>query len=178
MIQGMTRGSNTSNTPVSRNLNKLWNCLKAIFSKHKFSTTTKIQFFSTTQSNYNNFNHNSYPNHDMILSTTINNNHNFIIMYSITISQHYVIIPQLSIIHQVSIYIYIYVYIYIMNMQIHHQSFNYQQINIPKHITKTRARISTSKFIIITYSNKHLCIELGKKLQLKDYEWNLTPLPQ
>jgi len=52
-----------------------------------------------------------------------------------------------------------------MNMQINHQ-----QINIPKHITKARARISTSKFIIIPYSNKYLCIELGKKLQLRDYE--------
>ena len=57
-----------------------------------------------------------------------------------------------------------------MNMQIHHQQFNYQQIIIPKHITKTRARILTSKFIIITYSNKRLCIELGKKLQLRYYE--------
>jgi len=57
-----------------------------------------------------------------------------------------------------------------MNMHIHHQQFNYQQINIPKHIIKTKARISRSKFIIITYSNKHLCIELGKKLQLRDYK--------
>ena len=42
MIQGMTGGSNTSNTLVSWHLNKLWNCLKANFSKYKFSTTTKF----------------------------------------------------------------------------------------------------------------------------------------
>jgi len=51
-----------------------------------------------------------------------------------------------------------------MNMQFHQQEFNYHQIHIPKHIIITRARISTTKFKIITYSNKHLCIELEKKL--------------
>jgi len=54
-------------------------------------------------------------------------------MYLITIQQQHVIIHQLSISHQV----FIYIYIYIMNMQIHHQKFNYQQINILKHITTT-----------------------------------------
>jgi len=43
-------------------------------------------------------------------------------------------------------------------MQIHHQ------IHILKHIIITRARISTTKFKIIIYSNKHLRIELEKKL--------------
>ena len=46
-----------------------------------------------------------------------------------------------------------------MNMKIHHQQLDYHQIHIPKHSTKTRAQISTIKFTIISYSNKHLCMK-------------------
>ena len=57
-----------------------------------------------------------------------------------------------------------------MNMQFHQQQFKYHQIHILKHIIITRARILTTKFIIITYSNKHLSIELGEETKLRDYE--------
>jgi len=36
-------------------------------------------------------------------------------------------------------------------MQFHQQQFSYHQIHIPKHMIITRARISTTKFKIITY---------------------------
>lgn len=57
-----------------------------------------------------------------------------------------------------------------MNMQFHHQQFNYEQFHILKHITKTRARILTNKLTIITIQSKHLCKELEKRLQLRDYD--------
>ncbi len=52
------------------------NCLKSIFSKQQVFNYNQSQFFTTTLFNNNNFIHNSYPNLDMRLSTTINNNHN------------------------------------------------------------------------------------------------------
>jgi len=61
-----------------------------------------------------------------------------------TTNQQHVTIHQLSIIHKLLIYIY-------HEHAIHHQQLNYHQIHLLKHITKTRARISTIKFTIITY---------------------------
>jgi len=57
-----------------------------------------------------------------------------------------------------------------MNMQFHHQHYNYEQFHILTHITNTRARISTTKLTIITYPIKHLCKELEERLPLRDYE--------
>jgi len=52
------------------------NCLKSILSKQQVFNYNQNQFFTKTLFNNNNFIHNSYPNLDMRLSTTINKNHN------------------------------------------------------------------------------------------------------